>query len=275
MRLLIMTDIHANAPALLAVLKEAQSRGAQGYISLGDQINFGPSPRETMALLHDWNVRLLLGNHEERILRMRAGEQALFTDYNWSMLRWTAGQVGEFDMDYPAQWRQENMLLTHAVPGSLNTLVTPKDKGVMEDILVGLDAQWLVCGHNHTPWQYRLGDKQFVNPGSLGMLEDGRGSRAAYAMWEDGQVQVYETAYDPSGLKRAFVESGLADAAPEMARVTLETMLWGQPWCWIEHIQDTAREAGISWQGREAFRLAAESYAWAEDMSCQRFWMMP
>jgi predicted phosphodiesterase len=278
LRLCILTDIHANLPALKAVLNKAAKQGAQGFISLGDQVNFGPQPRETLALLEDCHVRLLLGNHEERIIRFHNGGQALYEDYNWSMLAWTARALAGVPMDYVTEWRHEDMLLTHAVPGSLDTLLTPLDAERMKAILSSLEAKWLVCGHYHTPWQLHYQDRHFVNPGSLGILDDGRGCRAAYAMWEDGQVTVDTAPYDPSPLKRAYVENGLAAAAPEMARSVIETMLWGYYGYtpkWVHHVRETAEAAGIPWQSREAFHLAEESFPWTEDISCEEFWRRP
>ncbi len=275
MRLCILTDIHANLPALKAVLEKAQSQGAQGYISLGDQVNFGPQPRETLALLRDWKVKLLMGNHEERIVRFCSGEQALYEAYNWSMHVWTARELAGLSMAFDREWLYEDMLLTHAVPGSVDTLMTPADTEKMKAILNTLDVKWLVCGHYHTPWQISAQGRHFMNPGSLGILDDGCGCRAAYAMWEDGQVTAYTVPYDPSKLKKAYVESGLALAAPEMARSVLETMLWGHHGYtpkWIGHVISTAKAAGIPWQSREAFHLAAEGFPWTEDISCVEFW---
>jgi hypothetical protein len=117
-----------------------------------------------------------------------------------------------------------------------------------------------------------------VNPGSLGILDDGCGCRAAYAMWEDGKVTAYTVHYDPAALKKTYQDSGLASAAPEMARSVLETMLWGYHGHtpkWINHVRETAKAAGISWQSREAFHLAEESFSWAEDISCEEFWRRP
>jgi predicted phosphodiesterase len=278
LRLCILTDIHANLPALTAVLNKARQQGAQGYISLGDQVCFGPQPCETLALLEDFHVKLLMGNHEERIIRFHNGGQALYEAYNWSMHTWTARELTGVPMDYDMEWRYEDMLLTHAVPGSTDTLLTPADVEKMIAILNSLDVKWLVCGHYHTPWQVHIQDKHFVNPGSLGILDDGHGCQAAYAMWEDGQVTVYTVPYDPAKLKKAYVDGGLAAAAPEMARSVLETMLWGYHGYtpkWINHVQETAKAAGIPWQSREAFHLAEGSFPWTEDISCEEFWRRP
>ena len=278
MRLCILTDIHANLPALTAVLNKARQQGAQGFISLGDQVGFGPQPRETLALLEDHHVKLLTGNHEERVSRFHNGGQALFVAYNWSMHTWTARKLAGVSLKYDTEWRHEDMFLTHAVPGSADTLITPADPDRMKMILGALDVKWLICGHYHTPWEMHVQDKHFMNPGSLGILDDGRGCQAAYAMWETGQVTAYTVPYDPAPLKRAYVENGLAAAAPEMARSVLETMYWGYHGYtpkWLDHVRETAKAAGIPWQNREAFQLAAESYPWTEDISCEEFWRRP
>ena len=75
MRIALIADIHANLPALEAVLRDIRRKHSPDrIISLGDQINLGPCPRETMALLRENGVTCLHGNHERYMLAMRAGE---------------------------------------------------------------------------------------------------------------------------------------------------------------------------------------------------------
>ena len=67
MRTLILADIHANLPALRAVLATPEAAACQRVISLGDQVNFGPEPGEVMRLLREKDALMLLGNHEARL----------------------------------------------------------------------------------------------------------------------------------------------------------------------------------------------------------------
>lgn len=272
---MILADIHANAPALRAVLSKADSLRPDAILSLGDQINYGPMPVETMALLKDCGARLLMGNHEERILRLRAGDPSLRGDYNWSMLRWTAAQVPGEALDFPLEETVGDCLLTHAVPGDLNRLVRSRETKVMEEILAGLPQSRLVCGHNHAPWRHAFRGKEFVCPGSLGMLEDERGGRASFALLTDSGVETFSLAYDLKPLKAAFVQSGVAQAAPEFSRVMLQTMHTGAKELglnFVEAAKKVAQETGLPWHCRESFRLAAERFPWTQDLSCEEFW---
>ena len=278
MRLLILADVHANVPALKAVLDYTSRWHFDTILSLGDQLNYGPMPGETLALLKDAGARLLLGNHEARLLKLRAGDKDLIESYNWSMLRWTDQHIVTERLDYDREAIYGDTLMTHAVPGDLNRLIRSQDTGDMDGILKALRQKRLVCGHNHAPWKHTWQGKEFYCVGSLGMLEDNIGSRAAFALMEDDRIELFSIPYDPGPLKAAFVQSGLAHAAPEFARVVHQTMLTGAQELtlrFMDAVRDAAFKRSIPWQGREAFHIAAESFPWTENVSCEDFWRRP
>lgn len=64
MRILFVTDIHGNLPALEAVLAHPAAQGADRIVSGGDHTGFGPCPREVTQRLLGLGAALLLGNHE-------------------------------------------------------------------------------------------------------------------------------------------------------------------------------------------------------------------
>jgi predicted phosphodiesterase len=65
MRVLLTTDLHANLLAAEAAITLSRRLGADEHIHLGDSIDLGPWPRETLEQLLAEGVRLLMGNHEE------------------------------------------------------------------------------------------------------------------------------------------------------------------------------------------------------------------
>jgi predicted phosphodiesterase len=68
-RLLVMSDIHANLPALEAVLENAEKHGPyDAMLSAGDQIGYGPHPQEVVQLLREKGVTCIKGNHEVDLL---------------------------------------------------------------------------------------------------------------------------------------------------------------------------------------------------------------
>ena len=71
MKIAIVSDIHGNATALKAVLKDIQSFSVDLIISLGDNIGYGPEPEEVVGLLRSQNIPSVIGNHELAINRPR------------------------------------------------------------------------------------------------------------------------------------------------------------------------------------------------------------
>ena len=94
MRLAILADIHANLPALEAVLADIDKRNVDGIIVAGDHLTGGPCPVETFRLIESldvwgdaWAIR---GNTDNRILAYDAGDvpDAWRTSDQWAGLRW-------------------------------------------------------------------------------------------------------------------------------------------------------------------------------------------
>lgn len=72
MRLAVLSDLHANLPALEAVLADARRRGADRFLCLGDIVGCGPQPEECVRLIRDIGAVTVLGNHDAWALRPAA-----------------------------------------------------------------------------------------------------------------------------------------------------------------------------------------------------------
>ena len=71
----LIADIHANLLAAEAVISDIHKKHKPDrIISLGDQVNLGPAPRDTLRLLRSEGVTCLHGNHEGYILSVMNGE---------------------------------------------------------------------------------------------------------------------------------------------------------------------------------------------------------
>lgn len=282
MRILILTDLHANLCALEAVLKHTEHEGIDVILSMGDQVNYGPWPAETLALLRQRRAILMLGNHEARLRSLILNEDGPLKDgYNWSLLRWTQSRLPGEEFIYPDCLRYRNVLFTHAMPGDLFRLMEPDDMEGFAQIAACLpkNVDTVISGHNHSPWQVRVNGKTFLNPGSTGVFEGGKGFTAAYLILDDREgdirLEAYELPYDPSGIKEAFMRSGAAEAAPEFARLVMESLETGSTKAFADFIlmaRAMGGQAGLDWTSRECFRLAAESYSWKDGLSMERYW---
>lgn len=267
MRYLVLADIHGNMPALRAVLAHPEARGCDRVLSLGDHTGFGPEPRQAQETLERLGAVVLLGNHEDRLNRIHDQQ---FAGYNWELLRWTKEQMAGLNTRFPTDMRIGPVLLTHGAPGDPFRLMDP---ATLPPLMAGLpgDVRFLVSGHNHTAWQVSACGREAFNPGSLGLSEDGVGGNAPFGVMtvegEDVSVKRYVAPYDLDEVRRAFVRSGAAKAAPELCRSVLDTMTGGLYQNSLKFVRSglrVAQERGLPAGDAEVWQETARRW-WPDD----------
>jgi predicted phosphodiesterase len=174
-------DIHANLPALEAVLEEVRRVDVQQVVVGGDVLP-GPMPRETLASLLglDIPVQFIYGNGEVAVLEEMAGKEpsAVPEPYR-PVIRWNAQQLDTEHERLLRGWPKTlgieisglgEVLFCHATPRNENecfTRLTPEDR--LLPIFNGLNASVVVCGHTHMQFDRMVGNARVVNAGSVGM----------------------------------------------------------------------------------------------------------
>jgi len=177
MRIAVLSDIHGNLPALEAVVRDFQGRGADAVVNLGDSLSGPLLPLETARYLmaRDWPT--LAGNHERQILTQGPGQWGPSDAYARSQL--TAREL-EWMAALPATLPfGPDVFLCHGTPDSdldslLETLepdrLRPASAGEVEARLGPARAPVVLCGHTHVPRAARSRSGQLiVNPGSVGL----------------------------------------------------------------------------------------------------------
>ena len=269
---LILTDVHGNLPALEAVLDTPQARRCHRIISLGDHVNFGPQSRAVHERLTSLGAIMLLGNHEERLLRP---EDAEFAGYNWRLLHFTARQMQGISLDLPVDFREGSVIFTHGTPGDPYHLLYPEEvPGALEKLPEGVTT--MISGHHHLSWDIFHQGRRAFNPGSVGVAEDGESGMAPFAVMEDdGTLQRHMVRYDLARVARAFVDTGAAQAAPEMCRAVYQTMCTGEHMGvtkFIRFIIALGKERGLSLGDEVAWKMADRQWTWAQDCDSIAFW---
>lgn len=275
---LVLTDIHGNLPALEAVLAHPAAQKCSEIISLGDHVNFGPESRAVHDRLTELGAVMLLGNHEERLLRPADAE---FDGYNWALMRWTAQQMAGVDLHLPTDLRRGNVLFTHGTPGEPYHLVQPWEISSLLDTMPD-GVTLLLSGHNHTPWDVASDGRRWVNPGSAGMRELPPGSTevgepglAPFLVLHDGALTHHTARYDVNDVARAFLRTGAARVIPELTRAVLHVMRTAEPqgaMKLILHVRDVAAGMGLSLADEAAWKAADRTYPWPEDMPSDEYW---
>ena len=277
MRVLIISDIHGNLPALEAVLATPAAQSCDGIVSLGDHVGFGPQPREVQRRLEGLHARMLMGNHEDRLRHL-----ADFPGYNWTLLHWTARQMEGLNVDFPVDDRLGPVWLTHGTPGDPYHLIERENLAV--EMPAELDAlpegiTHLLSGHNHVRWQLTHNGRTAFNPCSAGIPEEDVGGVSPFAVMElrDGQVALtrHQARYDLREAGRAYLMSGAAQAAPEMCRAAYQTMCTGEyqgVLKIVRHVIRTAQPMGLTLADQAAWDAADRTWPWHDPLSTAEYW---
>lgn len=236
MRYALISDIHANLPALQAVLQDIDAHDVDATFHLGDLVGYAPWPDETVALLRERGVAGVAGNYDSTVVTRYkhcgcryedARQEALsHRSYEWTLQHVSARTrraLGAlpFRLDLrPAGGHRGAgaVILVHGTP-TINTLYWTEDRD--DDFcrkMIGAAGaragDVIAFGHTHLPWQRRVDDVLLVNTGSVGRPKDGD-ARAGWVLLQAGEEPAVaghlRTEYDVDAAARAIRESELPD----------------------------------------------------------------
>ena len=239
-RIALLADIHANYPALQAVLRELDGEGIEQAIVLGDLVGYGPSPAECLRELRQRAWLFLRGNHDHAAFLGAAGER--FNRAAQASLAWTVERLTAADRQWlgelPYCWRHEELYAVHGAPADASFMHAYVYAATAEHNLDKLRERGIaLCfhGHSHIQGSYfrdRLGVDHFVKggrvelkkghtylvcPGSVGLPRDGSHA-AQYAVYDEGaqSIEFREVAYRREDFLLAARTAGMPEAVLQM-----------------------------------------------------------
>ena len=231
MRVAAIYDIHANLPALEAVLQDIRQAEVD-HVVVGGDVLPGPMPRETLACLAglDMPVQFIRGNGDRVVLAQMAGaESSEVPEQFREIVRWGARQLHPEDERLLASWPQTlrvdirglgEVLFCHATPRNDNeifTRLTSEDR--LLPVFEGLNVPVVVCGHTHMQFDRTIGGIRVVNAGSVGMPF---GDPGAYWLLLGPDVQLRKTPYDLAKAAERIRETKYPQAQDFAARNVLQ-----------------------------------------------------
>lgn len=254
MKIALFSDIHANLPALQAVLDDVDHGKPDFVFCLGDLVGYNIWPNEVIHEIRNRHIPVIAGNYDYGIgLHSDDCGCAYKTDEEREMgavsISYTNEVTGDeqrsylrslpahLRLEYKAADRQGDLLLVHGSPRKINEyLFEVRDEKSLRRIMQNAGADILCFGHTHKPYHRILepveaGDQQFrhaINIGSVGKPKDGD-HRACYVILtihepmdlknKDGiEVEFVRVEYDIEKAARAIEESILPDEYAAMLR---------------------------------------------------------
>jgi predicted phosphodiesterase len=246
-QLALLSDIHANLPALEAALDFIGLLGLDDVIVLGDVVGYGPHPVECIERLADSPFQYIKGNHDYAC-SLEADEApahpvAMSRDARW-VADWTAKRLSaehrRWLRELPASLQRDGWLAVHGSPvdpNRFNGYVYEMTYERNLDELHSLGLRTCFHGHTHVRGVYarvrgRLdafytADSQplekylhaLVCPGSVGQPRNGMpGAQLAVYDRESRLVQFYSIAYAIDRTIQDMERQGFPDALVDRLR---------------------------------------------------------
>jgi len=233
MRNALISDIHANLPALKAVLADIAARDVDATYHLGDLVGYAPWPNETVSLLHDAHIPGIAGNYDSTVgtnykhcgckYEDSKQEEQSHLSFEWTKAH-TSAEAKQYLATLPfridlkplgGHTAGPTVVLVHGTP-TLNTLYWTEDRPdsfcLKMAQLAGAKAGDVLCfGHTHKPWHREVEGIHFVNTGSVGRPKDGDW-RAGYVLLDVGdatRVEFIRVEYDVEEAMRGILASEL------------------------------------------------------------------
>lgn len=221
MRVAIISDIHANLPALESTLAYIEDTNVDAIHCLGDIVGYGPFPNECVDLVRARCKHVVKGNHDSGL----AGETSIqdFNQYGRKAIEWTADVITPENLEYlrslPYSVVENGYTLVHSSP------VQPEEWTYVlsrQDAELSFDAfttDLCFIGHTHVPLivgedlsvnKFRKGLRYLINVGSIGQPRDGN-PQAAFGLLntEGPNYELIRVPYDVERTAKAIDDAGL------------------------------------------------------------------
>ena len=202
------------------MLAAVEREGVDAIVVGGDIAAGPPQPREVVELLRSLpNAHCIRGNADRLFADEYTGDDGL----DWLLERldeeqasWLAG--------LPFSAVLDDTLYVHAAPDDDRTIVTELTTDEkLEALLREVEQRRVIAGHTHMQLERCVGDKLFVNAGSIGWPYEGQPG-AYWAILDEG-VELRHTEYD---LERA-AELVRASGHPRAEEIAAENILVSAP----------------------------------------------
>lgn len=233
-KIALISDIHANLPALEAVMRDIERMQCDAVYCLGDIVGYNANPSECLEFIRSNQIPTVRGNHDEEAIADT--NPAGMNPVAYNALMWTRQHLSDEQKKWlrraPFQRILPNeIVLVHATQDKPNSwaYVTNVDTATHSINMLRPDQFISFNGHTHVPrmfirhdgsiQEYETGDiqllntcKYLINVGSVGQPRDGD-PRAAYGILDESNWLYYQrrVEYDVAEAQKRIIDAGLPD----------------------------------------------------------------
>ena len=205
MKIALFSDVHANLPALQAVLATIDKQNPDMIFCLGDLVGYAPHPNEVIETLRQRKIPTIAGNHDEFIgfsphdqdlyqIKEGQSESTISKHFTNQTISCEARNYlkhlpRHFKADFKFGEETFSILLVHGSPRRINEyLLEDHDESDMLAMMKKEQVRIMAFGHTHKPFHRIMKDHEgnwyhAINLGAVGKPKDGD-NRACYVMVE-------------------------------------------------------------------------------------------
>ena len=242
MRVAVLSDIHSNYHAFKACYEDAVKCGAETFIFLGDYVSDLSEPQRTMDLVYETQSKYptvcLRGNREGYMLDCESGRSRFVHGSKSGSLLFTYEHLRKKDMEFIRGLRISDTIEIEGVRIEIAHAAMDNDRfyfdnndGHTADIFPQMKCDYLLTGHSHKQYIQQNAGRTIINPGSVGIPQDGtRNPQYALLDVADGTVscEFREVPYDMTDAIHSQFASGLVDYAKYWAIGILYDIITGE-----------------------------------------------
>lgn len=240
MRIALISDIHANLPALEACLSAAERLDAQKLALLGDFVGYGPDPEVVVTRVRplvEAGALAVLGNHDLAVLKPSRDMNPVAAQ----AIAWTRDQLSDVSKSFlgglPFELRLDDLLFVHSDASDPAAWHYVSDAETARASLTNCAATVTFCGHVHVPAVYCLSAtgkmtahrpveeveiplpaqrKWLAVIGSAGQPRDGNPA-ASFAIYDTEQrmLAYHRAPYDVESVSQRILDRGLPQSLAE------------------------------------------------------------
>ena len=174
MKVAVFSDMHGNADALAAVLSDIAKETIDSTVCLGDAVQGGAQPAETVAMLRNLGAPVVMGNADSWLLTGQESGAEPVLDQQEQVRQWSLSRISAADIEYMQGFQptvsvpldgDKSLLCFHGSPKSFDDLIFPETPESEIEALFGADpAALLTGGHTHLQQMRRYRNSIFSIP---------------------------------------------------------------------------------------------------------------
>ncbi len=232
MNILLISDIHGNYPALMAVSEAAAKFDCTHILNCGDSLVYAPFPNETLIWLQEHKTFSIRGNTDDRVIKLVKGKNFKKPSKPDKRIMYTssAEALTPENKTYLLGLKKKKLLrlghtfigMYHGSPADHEEFLfadTPERR--FKELARETNCEIIVTGHSHSPYHHYIGGVHFMNPGSVGrMFDDNPEASFAVLTIKKGKIAVshYRCPYDVEAVAQKIVDCQLPAVYGEMFR---------------------------------------------------------